>query len=59
MEKDSMNSSHPLSTPVETFEQIEEMFDSISYEKVCKSISEEIVHKLYGYMVISCRYVSR
>lgn len=33
MEKDSMNSSHPLSTPVETFEQIEEMFDSISYEK--------------------------
>ncbi|XP_043565739.1 leucyl-cystinyl aminopeptidase-like isoform X1 [Chiloscyllium plagiosum] len=33
MEKDSMNSSHPLSTPVKTAEQIEEMFDSISYEK--------------------------
>ncbi|XP_067885842.1 leucyl-cystinyl aminopeptidase [Heterodontus francisci] len=33
MEKDSMNTSHPLSTPVETAEQIEEMFDSISYEK--------------------------
>ncbi|XP_069748295.1 leucyl-cystinyl aminopeptidase isoform X2 [Narcine bancroftii] len=33
MEKDSMNSSHPLSTAVESFEQIEEMFDSISYEK--------------------------
>ncbi|XP_067838984.1 leucyl-cystinyl aminopeptidase isoform X2 [Heptranchias perlo] len=33
MEKDSMNSSHPLSTRVETAEQIEEIFDSISYEK--------------------------
>ncbi|XP_041042586.1 leucyl-cystinyl aminopeptidase [Carcharodon carcharias] len=33
MEKDSMNSSHPLSTSVETAEQIEEIFDSISYEK--------------------------
>uniref|UniRef100_UPI00398EAF21 leucyl-cystinyl aminopeptidase isoform X1 n=2 Tax=Pristiophorus japonicus TaxID=55135 RepID=UPI00398EAF21 len=33
MEKDSMNLSHPLSTPVKTDEQIEEMFDSISYEK--------------------------
>ncbi|XP_048382847.2 leucyl-cystinyl aminopeptidase isoform X2 [Stegostoma tigrinum] len=33
MEKDSMNSSHPVSTPVETAEQIDEMFDSVSYEK--------------------------
>ncbi|XP_072137417.1 leucyl-cystinyl aminopeptidase-like isoform X1 [Mobula birostris] len=31
--EDSMNSSHPLSNPVETFEQIEEMFDFISYQK--------------------------
>ncbi|XP_072372444.1 leucyl-cystinyl aminopeptidase [Scyliorhinus torazame] len=35
MEKDSLNSSHALSTStsVKTAEQIEEMFDSISYEK--------------------------
>ncbi|XP_059825427.1 leucyl-cystinyl aminopeptidase-like isoform X1 [Hypanus sabinus] len=33
MEKDSMNSTHPLLTPVETLEQIEEMFDFISYHK--------------------------
>ncbi|XP_078070884.1 leucyl-cystinyl aminopeptidase [Mustelus asterias] len=33
MEKDSMNSSHPLSTSVKIAEEIEEMFDSISYEK--------------------------
>uniref|UniRef100_A0A4W3KBD6 Leucyl/cystinyl aminopeptidase n=2 Tax=Callorhinchus milii TaxID=7868 RepID=A0A4W3KBD6_CALMI len=33
MDKDSLNSSHPLSTPVETAEQIEEMFDTVSYDK--------------------------
>ncbi|XP_059825431.1 leucyl-cystinyl aminopeptidase-like isoform X2 [Hypanus sabinus] len=33
LREDSMNSSHPLSNPVETFEQIEEMFDFISFQK--------------------------
>ncbi|XP_051875544.1 leucyl-cystinyl aminopeptidase [Pristis pectinata] len=33
MEEDSLNSSHPLSNPVETLEQIGEMFDFISYQK--------------------------
>lgn len=34
MEKDSMNSSHPISLAVESPEQIEEMFDAVSYGKV-------------------------
>ncbi|KAM5298200.1 endoplasmic reticulum aminopeptidase 1 [Ctenodactylus gundi] len=33
MEVDSLNSSHPVSTPVETPAQIQEMFDGVSYEK--------------------------
>lgn len=32
--KDALNSSHPVSTVVSTPEQVEEMFDSVSYEKV-------------------------
>ncbi|XP_042561175.1 leucyl-cystinyl aminopeptidase-like isoform X1 [Clupea harengus] len=31
--KDSLNSSHPISSVVKTPEQVEEMFDSVSYEK--------------------------
>ncbi|MBN3301131.1 LCAP aminopeptidase, partial [Amia calva] len=31
--RDSLNSSHPISTNVTTPEEIEEMFDSVSYEK--------------------------
>lgn len=31
--KDSLNSSHPVSAAVKTPEQVEEMFDSVSYEK--------------------------
>ncbi|KAL2092098.1 hypothetical protein ACEWY4_011896 [Coilia grayii] len=31
--KDSLNSSHPVSAVVKTPEQVEEMFDSVSYEK--------------------------
>ncbi|KAG5280989.1 hypothetical protein AALO_G00066240 [Alosa alosa] len=31
--KDSLNSSHPISAVVKTPEQVEEMFDSVSYEK--------------------------
>lgn len=34
MEVDAFNSSHPVSTPVENPEQIREMFDDVSYEKV-------------------------
>ncbi|TRY95869.1 hypothetical protein DNTS_021398 [Danionella cerebrum] len=34
--KDALNSSHPVSTFVSTPEQVEEMFDSVSYEKVSK-----------------------
>ncbi|XP_041083380.1 leucyl-cystinyl aminopeptidase isoform X2 [Polyodon spathula] len=33
MGKDSLNSSHPITTPVATAEQVEEMFDSVSYVK--------------------------
>lgn len=34
MGKDSLNSSHPITNQVATAEQVEEMFDSVSYEKV-------------------------
>lgn len=34
LDKDALNSSHAVSTEVNTPEQIEEMFDSVSYEKV-------------------------
>lgn len=34
MEVDALNSSHPISTPVEDPAQILEMFDDVSYEKV-------------------------
>ncbi|XP_062985642.1 leucyl-cystinyl aminopeptidase [Elgaria multicarinata webbii] len=33
MEKDSMDSSHPISLPVKSSEEIEEMFDAVSYVK--------------------------
>ncbi|XP_056602424.1 leucyl-cystinyl aminopeptidase isoform X1 [Triplophysa dalaica] len=33
MAKDALNSSHPVSSIVKTPEQVEEMFDSVSYEK--------------------------
>nr|XP_032658349.1 endoplasmic reticulum aminopeptidase 1-like [Chelonoidis abingdonii] len=33
MEVDALNSSHPVSTPVEDPAQIQEMFDDVSYEK--------------------------
>ncbi|KAM9138605.1 endoplasmic reticulum aminopeptidase 1 [Pangshura tecta] len=33
MEVDALNSSHPVSTPVEDPAQIKEMFDDVSYEK--------------------------
>lgn len=32
--KDSLNSSHPVSSAVQSSEQIEEMFDALSYIKV-------------------------
>lgn len=35
---DSLNSSRPICSPAETPTQIEQMFDAISYEKVCKII---------------------
>lgn len=34
MEVDALNSSHPVSTPVENSAQIREMFDEVSYVKV-------------------------
>ncbi|KAG2466834.1 LCAP aminopeptidase, partial [Polypterus senegalus] len=34
MAKDSLNSSHPISSSVSTPEEIEEIFDSVSYEKL-------------------------
>ncbi|KAM9858308.1 leucyl-cystinyl aminopeptidase [Aulostomus maculatus] len=33
LDKDALNSSHAVSTEVDTPEQVEEMFDSVSYEK--------------------------
>ncbi|XP_023658692.1 leucyl-cystinyl aminopeptidase [Paramormyrops kingsleyae] len=52
LEKDSLNSSHPVSTEVSTPEQVEEMFDSVSYEKgasvllmLSSTMSEEKFHK--------------
>ncbi|XP_036266484.1 endoplasmic reticulum aminopeptidase 1 isoform X3 [Pipistrellus kuhlii] len=35
MEVDALNSSHPVSTPVENPAQIREMFDEVSYDKIC------------------------
>ncbi|XP_065716395.1 leucyl-cystinyl aminopeptidase isoform X3 [Patagioenas fasciata] len=34
MKKDSLNSSHPVSSAVQSSEQIEEMFDALSYIKI-------------------------
>lgn len=34
MDSDALNSSHAVSTEVDTPEQVQEMFDSVSYEKV-------------------------
>lgn len=34
LDKDALNSSHAVSTEVNAPEQVEEMFDSVSYEKV-------------------------
>lgn len=34
LDEDALNSSHAVSTNVNTSEQVEEMFDSVSYEKV-------------------------
>lgn len=34
LDKDALNSSHAVSTEVNNPEQVEEMFDSVSYEKV-------------------------
>lgn len=34
LDQDALNSSHAVSTDVNTSEQVEEMFDSVSYEKV-------------------------
>uniref|UniRef100_A0A8C0Y4A0 Aminopeptidase n=1 Tax=Castor canadensis TaxID=51338 RepID=A0A8C0Y4A0_CASCN len=45
MEVDALNSSHPVSTPVENPAQIREMFDDVSYEKgAC------ILHMLRDYL---------
>lgn len=35
--EDAMNSSHPVSTKVTAPEEVEEMFDSVSYDKVAYS----------------------
>lgn len=42
MEVDALNSSHPVSTPVENPAQIREMFDEVSYDKV-KMYSKDTV----------------
>ncbi|NXT76184.1 ERAP1 aminopeptidase, partial [Zapornia atra] len=45
MEMDALNSSHPVSTPVEDPDQILEMFDSVSYDK-----GSCILHMLREYL---------
>ena len=42
MEVDALNSSHPVSTPVENPAQIREMFDDVSYEKVKEHCCGEV-----------------
>uniref|UniRef100_A0A8C5UIX2 Leucyl and cystinyl aminopeptidase n=1 Tax=Malurus cyaneus samueli TaxID=2593467 RepID=A0A8C5UIX2_9PASS len=42
MMKDSLNSSHPVSSAVQSSEQIEEMFDALSYIKVTVKIFRNI-----------------
>lgn len=42
MEVDALNSSHPVSTPVEDPAQILEMFDDVSYVKV-KSVTDFVL----------------
>lgn len=50
---DSMNSSRPICSPAETPIQIEQMFDTISYDKVCKMIlSVELLHGNLGSFLI-------
>jgi len=46
MEVDALNSSHPVSTPVEDPAQILEMFDEVSYEKV-KQLTNCFYFQLY------------
>lgn len=50
---DSMNSSRPICSPAETPTQIAQMFDTISYEKVCKMIlSVQILHvNLWSFLI--------
>lgn len=42
MMKDALNSSHPVSSSVQSSEQIEEMFDALSYIKVTVKIFQNI-----------------
>ena len=44
MAKDALNSSHPVSTQVTSPEQVEEMFDSVSYEKVVHAHTHTSTH---------------
>lgn len=45
--KDSMNSSHPVSSAVQSSEQIEEMFDTLSYIKVTSKIFQHNQKVMY------------
>lgn len=44
MEVDGLSSSHPVSTPVENPTQIQEMFDDVSYDKVCLILPHRTNH---------------
>lgn len=44
LDKDALNSSHAVSTEVNKPEQVEEMFDSVSYEKVRLSNSTYLLY---------------
>lgn len=56
MVKDALTTSHPVSTPIATPDDIAESFDSISYSKV-KHFSQTYVVKLhYIHYVILLHY---
>ncbi|XP_061674006.1 endoplasmic reticulum aminopeptidase 1-like isoform X2 [Syngnathoides biaculeatus] len=60
MEVDSLNSSHPISTPVENPTEIQEMFDQVSYDKgacILNMLKEFMTPEVFEIGII--RYLKR
>lgn len=49
LEKDSLQTTHAISTDVQSSEQIEEIFDDLSYIKVCKLLLSTLLNNTVGY----------